>query len=105
MNKQKILNALENGSVEWRKHALERMLERDIGRKEVLSALEEGDIIEYYENDTPFESALFFYIGAKPVHVVASLDELSQTIYVITAYVPSTAHFFDDLKTRRDDET
>jgi hypothetical protein len=32
----------ESGRIEWRKHALERMLERDIGRAEVLEALSKG---------------------------------------------------------------
>ena len=101
MNKSKILEALENGTIEWRKHALERMLERDISRREVKMTLKDGEIIDNYETDVPFESALFFYIGSKPIHVVASLDEASKTIYIITAYVPSVTHFYEDLKTRR----
>ncbi len=101
MNKEKIIEALEMGNIEWRRHALERMLERDISRMEVKMTLRDGVIIENYETDVPFESALFFYIDSKPIHVVASLDEVSKTIFIITAYVPSTTHFYEDLKTRR----
>jgi len=101
MDKNKIIEALVNGTIEWRRHALERMLERDISRSEVKVTLRDGEIIENYETDVPFESALFFYVDSKPIHVVASLDELTQTIYIITAYVPSIIHFYDDLKTRR----
>jgi len=101
MNKEKIIEALEIGNIEWRRHALERMLERDISRSEVKMTLRDGEIIENYETYVPFESALFFYIGSKPIHVVASLDEVTQTIFIITAYVPSTTHFYEDLKTRR----
>ncbi len=101
MDKEKIIEALEHGTIEWRRHALERMLERDISRKEVKLTLRDGEIIENYETDVPFKSALFFYIGLKPIHVVASLDETTKTIYVITAYVPSITHFHEDLKTRR----
>ena len=101
MDKEKIIEALESGTIEWRRHALERMLERDISRKEVKITLRDGEIIENYETDVPFESALFFYIDSKPIHVVTSLDEASKTIYVITAYVPNIAHFNEDLKTRR----
>ena len=104
MDKKKIENALKFGKIEWRKHALERMLERGISRKEVKTVLEQGEIIENYKNDTPFESALFFYIDKKPIHVVASLDESTMTIYVITAYIPDTTHFNKDLKTRKRDE-
>jgi hypothetical protein len=35
MNKDKIIEALDIGTIEWRRHALERMLERDISRLEV----------------------------------------------------------------------
>ncbi len=101
MDKEKIIEALENGTIEWRRHALERMFERDISRSEVKVTLRDGEIIENYETDVPFESALFFYIDSKPIHVVASLDEATKTIYIITAYVPSITHFNEDLKTRR----
>ncbi len=101
MNKEKIIEALEVGTIEWRKHALERILERDISRTEVKITLRNGEIIENYETDVPFESALFFYIDSKPIHVVASLDEATKTIYVITAYIPSSIYFQNDLKTRR----
>ena len=101
MDKEKIIKALELGIVEWRRHALERMLERDISRAEVKITLKNGEIIENYETDVPFESALFFYVDSKPIHVVASLDEATNTIYIITAYVPSMTHFKNDLKTRR----
>ena len=101
MNKEKIIKALEVGTIEWRRHALERMLERDISRIEVKRTLRDGEIIEKYETDVPFASALFFYIDLKAIHVVASLDETTKTIYIITAYVPDTTHFYEDLKTRR----
>ncbi len=105
MDKKKIIQALDAGHIEWRKHALERMLERNISRAEVKIALKEGEIIEHYKTDTPFESALFFYADLQAIHVVASLDETTQAIYVITAYRPSLAHFKEDLKTRRKNET
>ena len=101
MDRDTIVEVLEVGTIEWRRHALERMLERDISRAEVKITLKNGEIIERYETDVPFESALFFYIDSKPIHVVASLDEATDTIYIITAYVPNTIHFNEDLKTRR----
>ena len=101
MNKSKLIEALKLGNIEWRKHSLERMLERDISRVEVKNALLHGEIIESYETDVPFASALFFHSDSKTIHVVASLDEVSSTVYVVTAYVPDTTHFYDDLKRRR----
>ena len=102
MDREKVKVAVGHGAIEWRKHALERMLQRDISRSEVKETLQDGEIIENYETDVPFASALFFYIKTKAIHVVASLDEKSKTVYVITAYVPDIVHFNKDLKTRRE---
>jgi len=101
VNIQNVVDALEKGHIEWRRHALERMLQRGISRSEVKEALKYGEIIESYETDVPFESALLFYSASKTIHVVVSLDEENKTIYVITAYEPDTTHFNSDLKTRR----
>jgi len=101
MDRDILVGAVRNGSVEWRRHALERMLERSILRKEVKEALLYGEIIESYQSDRPFESALFLKINREPLHVVASLDEERGIVYVITAYRPDAENFEDDYKTRR----
>jgi len=101
MDRSKIIKAIKLGNIEWRKHALERMLERNISRKEVKETIKYGELIENYETDTFFESALFFYNNSKAIHVVAGFDKINQIIYIITAYRPDTFHFENDLKTRR----
>lgn len=101
MNRESIVNAINIGNIEWRQHALERMFQRAISRNEVKLAIKNGEIIEEYENDMPFPSALFFHCGSKIIHVVASFDEETKIVYVITAYVPDSQYFNDDLKTRR----
>lgn len=87
--------------IEWRKHALERMLQRGISREWVKQALLRGEIIESYQDDRPFESALFFDDNMGVIHVVASVDEKNMMAYVITAYEPDNENFLDDMKTRR----
>ncbi|MDF1882968.1 DUF4258 domain-containing protein [Sulfurimonas sp. SAG-AH-194-C21] len=88
----------------WQKHALGRMLERGIFRVDVKLAIENGIIIEKYEDDKPFASFLLAYIeGQKPLHVVASFDEKSKELYIITAYEPDLKHFEEDLITRKND--
>jgi len=104
MDIEKMLKVLEIGTIEWRKHALERMLQRGISRNEVKETLLFGEIIENYETDVPFSSALFFHFKTKAIHVVASLDEENKIVYVITAYLPDSVHFNEDLKTRRENE-
>lgn len=101
MHRDKILNALENNRIEWRKHALERMFIRGISRAEVKEVLTFGEIIESYKDDKPFESALFMYVETKPLHVVAGFDDVNDIEYVITAYVPDIKHFNNDFKIRR----
>ncbi|WP_342348614.1 DUF4258 domain-containing protein [uncultured Nitrospira sp.] len=65
--------------MEWQRHALERILDRDISRQDVLNILRTDEEIEDYANDTPFPSALFFgWKGAEPIHVVVALDSIPQ---------------------------
>lgn len=102
MDKDKLKAALENGYIEWQRHALERMFERGISREAVKEALKNGKIIEDYPDDVPYPSALFLgWINEEPLHVVAALDSLMGWCFVITAYKPDLEHFEQDYKTRR----
>lgn len=95
-------DAVANKRIEWQKHALERMAERNILRSMVIEVLLTGERIEDYPDDTPFPSALFFkLIGQMPIHVVAACDSFSKWVFVITAYEPNLEHFEQDFKTRR----
>ncbi len=95
-------HAVQEKRVEWQRHALERSLERDISRQEVLSALLSGEQIEDYPDATPFPSALFFrFTGDTPLHVVAAYDQANERAFVITAYRPDLEYFEQNFKTRR----
>ena len=86
----------------WKKHALQRIMERNILRSEVKEAIEKGKIIEGYPDDYPYPSCLLAYIDTKrPLHVVVSLDIEAEILYVITAYTPDETHFNIDLITRK----
>lgn len=103
MDREKLKAAIENGKIEWQRHALERMMERGISRsnvKEVL--LSAGELIEDYPDDKPYPSALFLgWFGEKPIHIVTALDSESEYCFIITAYRPDLEHFESDYKTRR----
>ena len=102
MNRDILKKSIENGQIEWSRHALEKMIERGISRKNVKEVLLSGEIIENYSDDKPYPSALFLgWINKKPIHVVAALDNLNTFCYVITAYEPDLNHFESDYKTRR----
>ena len=99
---EKLRAVIREGNVEWRKHVLERMVERNISRTAVFNVLLTGERIRDYEDDKPFASALFLgYDGSHPIHVVAALDEATQRAFVITVYEPSLDVFESDYKTRR----
>ena len=89
------------GKILWTAHALERLQERDISVDDVKNCIMNGEVIEEYPNDFPNPSALIFgcALDGKILHVVCGIDE--NFLYLITAYVPTTEKFFDDLKTRR----
>ena len=44
--------------MKWYKHALERMQERDISRRDVKNRIMQGEIIEDYPDDFPHPSCL-----------------------------------------------
>lgn len=102
MDGDKLRIALENGFIEWQRHALERMMERGISRKSVKEILKKGEIIEDYPDDKPYPSALFLgWIRGEPLHAVAAFDSLTGWCFIITAYKPDLEHFESDYKTRR----
>jgi hypothetical protein len=93
---------IENRRIEWQRHALERMFERDISRQDVFHVLLTGEEIEDYSDDKPFPSALLFgWKGNEPIHVVVALDSIGQQGYIITVYRPDLEHFNPDFRTRR----
>ncbi len=103
MNIDKLKTAVENGYLEWQRHALERMMERGISRDIVKEVLLPGELIEDYPSDKPYPSALFLgWPQGEPFHVVTALDSESGFCFIITAYRPDLEHFESDYKIRRE---
>jgi hypothetical protein len=97
-----IQKAFDEGFVIWRQHALTRMLERDITRKDVFLAIKSGKAIEQYPEAKPYPAILILAKQQeKTIHVLAAWDEYSQYAYVITAYIPDSTHFEKNGKTRK----
>lgn len=94
--------ALASNHFEWRKHALERMADREIPQEAVLEVFSSGEIVEDYPDSKPYHSALFLgWKEGKPIHAVAALDKENGWAYIITVYEPDLDHFESDFKTRR----
>ena len=101
-NSEQFSAAVQKGTVEWHRHALERMLERGVARRDVMDVLLTGEVIEEYPTDYPYPSVLM--LGKPhdmPLHVVVAFDSKLEMIFIITAYRPDVLHFLDDYKTRR----
>jgi hypothetical protein len=83
-------------------HLLIRLAERNILYSEALQVLEYGEELAFYENDKPFASRLLFkFVNGRPLHIVASKDDITDTCYLITAYEPDEELWQSDFKTRK----
>ena len=78
------------------------MFSRKISEEEVEAAINEGIIIESYPDDTPFTSYLTLsFINNSPIHVVYSIDEPTNIVYVITAHNPDPSIWLNNFSTRK----
>ena len=86
----------------FRIHALLRMFSRSISEEEVRFVVEKGEVIENYENDTPYPSKLILgKFGLKNLHVVAAVNDADKEIIIITVYEPDPHLWDNNFKTRR----
>lgn len=91
------------GSISYRLHALQQMVERGITRADVQRILETGDVIEAaHRRGRPFPTRLLLgWRGDRPLHVlVARAGDGTQ--YVITVYEPSGERWEADFRTRKE---
>ena len=66
-----------------------------------MSVINNGEIIEFYNDDYPYPSCLILgYSGEIALHVVASINE--GIIHLISAYVPDLTRWEKDFRTRKD---
>ncbi|MBO7121921.1 MAG: DUF4258 domain-containing protein [Treponema sp.] len=101
MDIAQIKSLLGERKIGWSLHSAQMMQKRAISRLDVLSCLENGEIIEDYPNSFPHPSCLVFGRSQKnePLHVVVGAKD--DMLMIITAYFPSEDKFESDLKTRR----
>ena len=84
------------------KHAAQRLEDREIKIADIVNGIKTGEIIRRYEDDKPLPSCLILGISAKNryIHIVVSQDD--NFIYLITAYYPTSKHWENDFKTRKE---
>ena len=83
-------------------HAIRQMARPDrmISTAEVRSAIENGQVIEDYPNDSRGHSCLLLGDGYKgrPIHIVCSPK--AEFLAIITAYIPDSNEWSEDYKVR-----
>ncbi|MBQ0155972.1 MAG: DUF4258 domain-containing protein [Bacteroidales bacterium] len=99
INELRKLNSIDNFVVT--RHALERLLSRNISILDVQKVIAEGEIIKQYEEDKPYPSCLILglSIDDKILHVVVSHNE--ESIFLITAYYPDLSIWNDNFKVKK----
>ena len=70
--------------------------------EELLQALDSGEIIEEYPEDTPYPSYLIFgqTDARRPLHVVAAPVPNAESLIIITTYQPDPNRWEADFKRR-----
>ncbi len=83
-------------------HAIQRMFERKIDEKEIISVIRQGEVVENYPDDNPYPSSLILgEVDDKPLHVVAAFDNDTGKCYIITVYNPNPELWESDFKKRK----
>lgn len=86
----------------FRVHAVQRMYERNVLVKNVLLALQTGEMIEDYSSETPEPSRLILgFQGKRPFHVVTSENQSLNETTIITVYLPDPQKWTKDFRNRK----
>ena len=93
----------QNNKIEVTDHAKKRFEKRKITKEDVIHAImNDGEIIEQYENDYPCPSCLILGKAINQDYIHSVVSDNSTYSKIITAYYPDTINEWEsDLKTRR----
>ena len=101
LNMDTIKEYVSNRKIDWTKHCLNRLNQRNISISDVKMVINNGKIIEYYYEDYPYPNCLILGFNAKNenLHIVCGIS--NDKVHIITAYYPDINKWEDDMKTRR----
>ena len=97
------ISILKSFKLFYKRHALQRMAERNIDFDDIDIAFKNLKIIEEYPSDTPLPSflAIGFDNTNEPIHFVMAIDYDSKVLYIITVYKPTNEKWSDFFTKRR----
>ena len=82
-------------------HAIRQMFQRKITKDDVRKVINYGEVISDYPDDKPLPSMLILgFVEKRPVHVVLAYDNINETGYVVTTYVPDAKLWTENFKRR-----
>ena len=105
MNVESILDLVKKSAAKrilFLPHAVRQMSKPDrmISAKEIRQAIEHGEVIENYPEDTRGHSCLILCIKTtRPIHVVCSPKE--EYLAIITAYLPDKEDWKNNFRIRK----
>lgn len=101
LNIEVIREYISDKKIDWTRHCLNGLNQRNISILDVKTAIKNGKIIEYYLDDYPYPSCLIlgYNINNIMLHIVCGMS--NNLIHIITAYFPDKNKWENDLKTRR----
>jgi hypothetical protein len=86
----------------FRIHTIQRMFERRISDDDVKLVIQNGEIIEEYEDAIPYPGRLILgWRGNRPLHIVLADNEDDKEIIGITVYEPDSEHWRSDFRSRK----
>lgn len=85
-------------------HVAKRLEQRGISIDDVISSINNSEIIEHYPDDYPFPSCLILGSSVSNlfIHVVVGSD--LKTLWIVTAYYPDVNKWDADFKVRKEKE-
>ena len=96
-----IQQQLAAGDFEFSRHALRRVVERNISEQEIREAGAKAEVMENYPHDKYSPSALLlgFTAAGRPLHLQVSFDSSDRT-KIITIYEPDAKEWIENRKRR-----
>ena len=92
---------MDDYSITYRIHALERMFERNVSCEELAKIIRKGELVENYPNNIPYPSKLVLgSVNNRPLHVVFTFNKDEKSAIVVTVYEPDSRKWEKNLVRR-----
>lgn len=97
------LKCFKNYERQYRTHALERMIKRNIDFTDIDEITNTLTVIEEYPDDIPYPSCLVlgFTLSKRPIHIVFSVNKTEKIVFIITIYEPDIQKWDNNFKRRK----